>query len=283
MLKKVIHYNSISDKLKSSVPPLKRGESVTFKCYQIKPDTNSPRKFTGPYMLNVPVIDTIWDEGANTYVEIAYADQQSTSKGDSIAVFRTIKFVAPLGEITLKGGVANDEYMYYYLMLTNHNGDKKDRDERKEKYFYRVNVEQESKTKRKERSSKLDALNKAVSMSDEEVRDFVAATGGNDKAPIDVLRDYAESWADKDPSGFMNKANDMTANLKATIKRALDQGVLKFDKEQMQFEWADSGEPIATVPRSQGADHIKDFVELIVSEKKYEKVLPTIKKSLIKK
>lgn len=282
MLKKVIHYNSISKELKDTVPPLKKGQNVTFKCYRIKPDTTSPRKFSGPYMLNVPVIDTIWDEGQGTFTEIAFADQQSTSKGDSIAVFRTIKFVAPLGEITLRGGVANDEYMYYYMMLSNHRGDKEGRDDRKEAIYHLVNKEAEAKSKRKERSLKKDALDKAYNMSDEEVKDFVAATGGNDRAAIDVCRDYVESWADKDPSDFMKKANDMSAQLKATIKRALDEEVIKFDKEQMLFSWA-AGEPIATVSRSQGGDHIREFVEILVSEKKHEKVLPTIKKSLNKK
>jgi hypothetical protein len=282
MLKKVIHYNNITKALKETVQPLKRGQSVTFKSYQIKPDLKSPRKFTGPYMLNVPVTDTVWDESLNEYVEIAFADQQSTSKGDSIAVFRTIKFVAPLGEITLRGGVANDEYMYYYMMLSNFRGDKENRDDKKEAIYFLVNKEEEAKSKHKDRSAKLDALNKAVNMSDEEVRDFVASTGGNDKAAIDVCREYAESWADKDPVDFIKKAEDMSANLKATIKRALDQGVIKFDKEQLLFAWP-TGEPIATVSRQQGGDHIKELVEILVSEKKHEKVLPTIKKSLNKK
>ncbi len=282
MLKKVIHYNNITKALKDSVPALKRGQSVTFKCYQIKPDTKSPRKFTGPFMLNVPVVDTVWDESINEYVEIAFADQQSTSKGDSIAVFRTIKFVAPLGEITLRGGVANDEYMYYYMMLSNFRGDKENRDTKKEAIYFLVNKEEEAKSKRKDRNAKLDALNKAVNMSDEEIKDFVAATGGNDKAPIDVCREYAEAWAEKDPVDFIKKAEDMSANLKATIKRALDQEVIKFDREQMLFTWP-TGEPIATVSRQQGGDHIKELVEILVSEKKHEKVLPTIKKSLNKK
>jgi hypothetical protein len=172
--------------------------------------------------------------------------------------------------------------MYYYMMLSNHRGEREDRDIRKEAIYYLVNKEEEAKNKRKGRNTKLDALNKAVNMSDDEVRDFVAATGGNDKSPIDVCREYAESWAEKDPTDFMKKAEDMSANLKATIKRALDQEVIKFDKEQMLFSWP-AGEPIATVSRSQGGDHIKELVEILVSEKKHEKVLPTIKKSLNKK
>ena len=282
MLKKVLHYNDVSQELLNSVPKLKRGEQVRFKCYSIQPDVNSPRRFNGPYIKNVPATDTIWDPTAEKYVEIAFADQSNNSKGGSVAVMRTIKFVAPIGDMVLTGGKAIDEYLYYYMSLSNYDGGNPNRDVSKEAYYYKVDENKNAKEKRTKRSVKLDALNKATNMTAEEVRDFIAATGGNDKASLDILRDTVESWADKDPAEFMKKADDISANLKASVKRALDQSVITFDKEQMLFAWADSKEPIMTVPRSQGSDHIRDFVESCISDKKYDKVLATIKKSLKK-
>lgn len=283
MLKKVLHYNNVSAELLKTVPKLKKGEVVRFKSNSIKADDKSPRKFTGPYMENIPTTDTIFDKSQDRWVEIAYADQTNTSKGESIAVMRTIKFVAPLGEIACTGGIAKDEYLYYFLMLTNANGSNENRDTSKSVYFTVVDDEKAAKEKRSARNKKLDALNKATAMTPEEVRDFIASTGGNDKADLEVQREIVESWADKDPEEFLKKATDVSANLKATVKRALDQGVLKFDKEQMQFSWGDSGEPIMTVPRGQGLDHIRDFVETCIADKRYEKVIPTIKTSLKKK
>jgi len=282
MLKKVLHYNDVSKELLDSIPKLQKGKTVKFRSSIIAPDNNNPRRFRGPSIDNILTKDTIWDEHQGRFVEIAYADQTANSKGESFATFRTIKFVAPLGEISCRGGVADEEYLYYFLMLTNQNGSREDRDPTKPIKFYKVDEEATAKEKRRERNKKLDALNKATSMSPEEVRDFIAATGGNDTAPLEVLREKVESWADTKPEEFLKLVTDLNAQLKATVKRALDKGIITFDKEQLLFSWGSSGEKIMTVSRSQGTDHLKEFVETVLSDKRYDKVIPSIKTALKK-
>jgi hypothetical protein len=280
MLKKVLHFNNVSKELLDSIPKLKRGEIRTFKSLSIKPDHKNPRKFVGPYIDNILCKDIIWDEAKQEYVEIAFVDQTLTNKGDAVPVFKTIKFVAPNGEVTVRGGSAEDEYKYYFLMLTNQNISNANRDASKPASFKLVDIESEKKQSRGKRNKTLDALNKAVSMTPDEVRDFVAATGSNEKQPLEVLRDIVESWAEKDPEDFLKRTLDPEVATKATVRRALDHDIIKFDKEQMLFTWGSSGEPIMTVARAQDNDHVREFVQATLTNKRYEKVLPEIRKAL---
>jgi hypothetical protein len=282
MLKKVLHYNNVSKELLASVPKLQKGKPARFRSSVIAPDSNNPRRFRGPSIDNILTKDTIWDPHQERFVEIAYCDQTANNKGESFAVFKTITFRAPLGEITCHAGVADEEYLYYFLMLSNQNSNKEDRDVTKPIKYYVVDEEKNAKEKRKERNKKLDALTKATSLSPDEIRDFIAATGGNDKDELEILREKVESWADSKPEEFLKLVSDVNANLKATVKRALDKGVITFDKEQLQFSWGNSGEKILSVSRSQGTDHLKEFVETVMTDKRYDKVIPSIRTALKK-
>jgi hypothetical protein len=280
MLKKILHYNDLSQEVISRVPKLKKGEVARFKCVLINPDINNERKYTGPRFYNTPSVDSIWDEGANDYVEIGFVDRQVLANGEVIANRKTIKFSAPSGEITLRGGVQEEEYLYYFLSLSNRNGSNENRDVSKSVDFVRIDEEKTAKEKNAKRSKKFDALLAANNLTNDQIKDFVAATGGDDKRAIDLLKDYVFDWADKNPDDFLVKINDVEASTKATIKRALDTKVIEFDKADMTFKWGESKEKIASVPKADGVEHINYLSDLLLSDKRYEKVLPTIKKSL---
>jgi hypothetical protein len=280
MLKKVLHYNDVSDDILKSVPKLKKGEVVRFKCVHINPDPKNERKFSGPRLYSIPPYDTIWDEKSETYCDIGHVMRSVTTTGEEIAIPKKIIFSSPTGEISLRGGNANEEYLYYYLYLSNYNGSNENRDTTKGIAFFQVDEEKTAKEKNTKRSKKFDALLAANNMTNEQIKDFVAATGGDDKQSIDILKDYVFDWADKSPEDFILKINDAEATTKATIKRALDQKVINFSSTELMFTWSGSGEKIASVPRADGIEHIKYLSDLLLSDKRYEKVLPTIKKSL---
>lgn len=280
MLKKVLHYNDLSETVLKKVPKLKRGEVARFKCVLINPDLQNERRFSGPRFYNIHPVDSVWDEEKGDYVEIAFVDRSVTSNGDVLANKKNIKFAAPSGEISLRGGVQEEEYLYYFLSLSNRNGSNEDRDQTKPVEFIRIDEEKTAKEKNTKRSKKFDALLAANNMTAEQIKDFVASTGGNDKQSLDILKDYVFDWADKSPEDFLLKLNDAEATTKATIKRAIDQGVIKFSATELMFTWGESGEKIASVPRADGVEHIKYLSDLLLSDKRYEKVLPTIKKSL---
>lgn len=280
MLKKILHYNDISDELLSKVKRLKRGEVARFKCVLIEPDLKNDRRFTGPRFYNIYPVDTVWDESANDYVEIGYVERSVLANGEVVANKKVIKFSAPTGEITLRGGVPDEEYLYYFLSLSNRNGSNENRDTTKPIEFVRIDEEKTAKEKNTKRSKKFDALLAANNMTNEQIKDFVAATGGDDKRTIDILKDYVFDWADKNPEDFLLKISDVEASTKATIKRALDNGTILFDRTDMTFKWGESKEKIASVPKADGVEHINYLSDLLLSDKRYEKVLPTIKKSL---
>ena len=280
MLKKVLHYNDLSESVLGKVPKLKKGDVARFKCVLINPDLQNERRFTGPRFYNINSVDSVWDDEKGDYVEIAYVDRSVTSTGEVLAKRKTIKFAAPTGEISLRGGVQEEEYLYYFLSLSNRNGSNEDRDQTKPIEFIRIDEEKTAKEKNTKRSKKFDALLAANNMTNEQIKDFVAATGGDDKRTTDILKDYVFDWADKNPEDFLLKINDVEASTKATIKRAIDQGVIKFSTTELVFTWGESGEKIASVPRADGIEHIKYLSDLLLSDKRYEKVLPTIKKSL---
>ena len=280
MLKKILHYNDLSESALKKVEKLKKGEVARFKCVLINPDQKHERKFSGPRFYNIHPVDSVWDSEKNDYVEIAYVDRSVTSTGEVLANKKIIKFSAPTGEISLRGGVQEEEYLYYFLSLSNRNGSNEDRDVSKPVEFVRIDEEKTAKEKNTKRSKKFDALLAANNLTNDQMKDFVAATGGDDKRSIDLLKDYVFDWADKNPEDFLLKINDVEAATKATIKRALDQGVIKFSATELLFTWGESGEKIASVPRADGIEHIKYLSDLLLSDKRYEKVLPTIKKSL---
>lgn len=280
MLKKVLHYNDVSDEVLSKVPKLKKGEVARFKCVLINPDLKHERRFSGPRFYNISPIDTIWDEGVSDYVEIGFVDRQVLPNGEIVANPKLIKFSAPSGEITLRGGVQEEEYLYYFLTLSNRNGSNENRDISKSIDYVRIDEEKSAKEKNTKRSKKFDALLAANNMTNEQIKDFVSATGGDERRPIEILKDYVFDWADKNPDDFLVKINDVEASTKATIKRAIDTKVIEFDKADMTFKWAESKEKIASVPKADGVEHINYLSDLLLSDKRYEKVLPTIKKSL---
>lgn len=280
MLKKVLHYNDLSEEMISKVPKLKKGEVARFKCVLINPDLKNERRFSGPRFYNIHPVDSVWDEGVNDYVEIGFVDRQALANGEVVANKKVIRFSAPSGEITLRGGVQEDEYLYYFLTLSNRNGSNENRDISKPIEFVRIDEEKKAKEKNDKRSKKFDALLAANNMSTDQIRDFVASTGGDDKQAIEILKDYVFDWADKSPEDFLLKLNDAEATTKAIIKRAIDQGVINFSATELMFTWSGSGEKIASVPRADGIEHIKYLSDLLLSDKRYEKVLPTIKKSL---
>jgi hypothetical protein len=280
MLKKVLHFNDVSEEILESVPKLKKGEVARFKCVHINPDHKNERKFSGPRFYSIPPFDTVWDEKNGVYSDIGFVTRSVSTSGDEMAIPKKIVFSAPTGEVRLRAGVAEEEYLYYYLSLSNYNGSNANRDTTKGIAFFQVDEEKVAKEKNTKRSKKFDALLAANNMTNEQIKDFVASTGGDDKQSIDILKDYVFDWADKSAEDFLLKINDAEATTKATIKRAIDQGVIKFSSTDLLFTWGESGEKIASVPRADGIEHIKYLSDLLLSDKRYEKVLPTIKKSL---
>ncbi len=69
-MKKTKLYNNLSPELIEKTK-LKPGEQIVYRVYGITPHPMDPGKWAIPSAKNVPVIDQIWDEKLQEYVDIA--------------------------------------------------------------------------------------------------------------------------------------------------------------------------------------------------------------------
>jgi hypothetical protein len=239
----------------------------------IQKSSLDPSRLAIPAAMNVPPVDTIWDEKKQEYVSIA-AVKSVDAKGEH--TFHDIFFYGSMaGHMILTGGRALDQEIHTYLTLCNFNATNPNRDTTKEAIFEMVDEEAKAEKESRTRNVRREALNAAADMSPEEVKDYSAAMGKDDSKPVSVLRNELEEMADKTPEDFMKLINNKQAMMKAAINRALKKGAIVFNQEQSRFEWPNQ-EAILTVARATGSDAVDELVSFCVSSAKGEKVYQTI-------
>lgn len=271
-MKKTKQFNNLSDKLLKSTM-LKPGERVTYRLYGIQKNPMDPSRLAIPASKNVPVIDQIWDDGKQEYVDIA-AVKSVDSEGNHN--FHEIFFYGnQAGHMTLFGGRAIDQEIHSYLTLCNHNASNPNRDTTKEIVFELVDEGAKAEKESKKRNMKREALNAAADLDQEDVKNFIAALGKDDSRPVAVLRNELEELADTDPASFLDLIGNKQAVMKATINRGISKGVIVFNEEQSRFEWPNK-EAILTVARATGSDAVDELISFCVSSAKGEKVYQTI-------
>lgn len=271
-MKKTSLYNDLSPELVKATM-LKPGQQVVYRLHNIQKSTLDPNRLAIPSAMNVPPVDTIWDEKKQEYVSIA-AVKSVDAKGEH--TFHDIFFYGSMaGHMILTGGRALDQEIHTYLTLCNYNATNPNRDTTKEAIFEMVDEEAKAEKESRTRNVRREALNAAADMSPEEVKDYSAAMGKDDSKPVSVLRNELEEMADKTPEDFMKLINNKQAMMKAAINRALKKGAIVFNQEQSRFEWPNQ-EAILTVARATGSDAVDELVSFCVSSAKGEKVYQTI-------
>lgn len=239
---------------------LKKGEVVTFRINNIKPDPTHPTGKRMPACKIIPSRDIIYLN--EEPVEIAAI---KTIGSDKRVIFYDIKFTRESeGTINCIGGTAHAQNLYEYLMLSNFREGNPIRDPGAEKVYYLVDPVGKAKEKRASRSQMLKAVDIAENMTDDDVLTFIAAQGWK-KQDMELLRDKIEEIAMKDPVNFMRMASDRNNEMKATIKRAIDEGVLVWDKSKYEFRWSSNDELITRVPRSEQGSHLDGLLNFILN------------------
>lgn len=269
------NYNNLHEK---SVPKLGRGEVAVFRIYGIKPDPVNEGRMMIPTAVSVPSTDTVYDPNKKEYVDIACIDSIGA---DGKPNFVDIWFRREAaGTIVCNGNNRLDTELYSYLMLSNYRKNNENRNGDQEAIYELIDTKAQAAKKREDRSKRLEALQFAANMTGEEVVETIASMGLNEKQDIQVLRDRLEAFAEEDPESFLKIASNKNKAMKANVKKALDQGVLVFDRTQNAFKWAVNEEIITTVPRSTGTGHLDGFVGFLLGSKKGEKVYDEIAKLL---
>lgn len=271
-MKKTNLFNNVSPELIAKTK-LKPGEQAVYRVSGITRNPMDESKWAIPAAKNVPITDQIYDPIKEDYVDIAAVRSVAP---DGTHTFHEIYFFANQGGyLILLGGRAADQEIHTYLQLCNYNGSNPTRDTSKEIIFEMVDEEAKSDKERRQRNLKREALNAAADLSPEEVRNYIAALGQGDTRKVEVLRNDLETMADNDPKAFLDLINNKQAVMKATLNRALNKGVIKFDSEQSRFTWP-NGEIILTVSRTTGGDNVEELVGYCESNPKGEKVYQTI-------
>lgn len=265
-------YNKLPESLLEKTK-LKRGERVLYKLTNLQKDPMNPERWAIPTSVRVKPTDEIYDPKTGEYYSIAAV--RSVAANDEHTFYDIFFTKASAGHIELEGGRAQDQEIHSFLFLADYRANKEGRDETKEAIYVLVDEKKKAEEDRRVRNLKRDAMNAAAEMKPQEVRDFIAALGRDDRRELTVLRDEAEAFAESDPNQFLTIYNNKQNPMKATLKRALDKGVILFDSEENKFSFPD-GEVICVVARSTDNKHIEGLVAHCISGKKGEAVYQRI-------
>ena len=271
-MKLVKHFNQLSPELLATTQ-LKKDQVVKYRVYTVgvgkrKVTPLMPMVPAIPTAKNVPPTDQIWDDFKKAFVTIG-AIRNVKSNGNPGFYDLTFRRTSG-GLIQLRGGRVADQEIHSYLMLTDFNGSKKDRDTSKPILFHFIDENAIAEKQSLSRKSLRIALNTAADLTEDNVRIYTSARGLDDRRPLGILRDELEAFAAANPDEFMKFVTSANTTVNAVVNRALKNDKIKFNAEQSRFEWP-TGEPILTVART-GQDAIEEFALWLKTDLKGEKV-----------
>ncbi len=271
-MKLVKHFNNLSKELLDSTR-LEKHQTVKYRVHTAgvgkrKVTPLMPMVPAIPTAKNVPPTDQIYDQYSKQFVTIG-AIRNVKSNGNPGFYDLTFRRTSG-GMIVLKGGRVADQEIHSYLMLTDYNGSKPDRDTSKPILFYFVDENKIAEDNSAARKSLRIALNTAADLTEDNVRIYTAARGLDDRRKLSVLRDELEAFAASSPDKFMQFVSAAGTTVNAVVHKAIKNDKIKFNAEQSRFEWP-TGEPILTVART-GQDAIEEFGLWLKTDLKGEKV-----------
>jgi len=134
-----------------------------------------------------------------------------------------------------------------------------------------------SAVSRTERSAKVQALNIAQGMSDEDVVNFCDAMQWDSTDDIGVLRDKVEALAETQPIYFNDLADGKNIEYQAVVKQALDRNIISFDPAEYKFFFKGNNQPITVLSPVGNKNHVEKMAEWFMiggkaAEESYKKI-----------
>jgi hypothetical protein len=277
MLKAVGIYNKFPQGF-TRPKKLKRDEVVTYKLddHYKREDPAKKGTYRYPASVKIPVTDQIFI--GDDVVDIGLITK--VDKDGNVDQMKPIWVVNALtGEFSFTGGIAEQEMQYEYCELCNYNGDKENRDESRNVFFHRVDAEKNADKVTKTFGLRLECMKYVDTLTDGEARKLAASFGWDEKKSPKVLKAELYQEAEKDPVKFKKLVSNPDVHRKASIKRALDKGILKYNAPQNKYLWSDDT-VIATLPRVEGAKHLEQFSEWLNTHKNGHTTFKQIEKLL---
>lgn len=282
-MKIVDDFNKISDKLKKSIPKLKPGQSVTFQMLNgvPNPEPDQTERNKTPILygkMQIPTKDRIFDPflgDTGDYVDIGVLESFRRDRDNQLEI--VTKLLVPGmgvfefgGKFSLRGGKIEDEEMFEYLWICNHNGKNPHRDKSVPALFQPINLLEDSQATIKTTNSLREALNIAGDMSVAEAQQIAASFNWPVIAEDEVLVAKINDFAAKFPDEFLRAINNPKTKMKSEVKKAMDAGIITFDVLTNQVHLGN--ELIATISLAGGNDFLTAFSDWLKTSKNGEAV-----------
>lgn len=255
---KASNFNKFAEYEKLEIP---KGKTVIFKVEGIKkdPDPQNRGRWIFP-RVSIRATDFIVDSNGKTQ-HIAYISRE---KADGEAEFGEVTFAPEArGVIKVRSGVAKDEALYKYLMLTDQNGSKKNRDTTKPVRFTIYDPVGEAEAKRAARRLRNSAINKAIAISDETAKSILEVKN----ISIGVgFRNAIESFAENNPEEFFRLCEqfDEEEDVLQLIKDGISAGLIEFDSKEKtaSLKKGDESEVIYTWEGKRKNEDFADYLKV---------------------
>lgn len=245
---KSANYNNIHDK---TVPKLKRGDTVIFKClYMHVDDSGTP---TYPTYI-VPNKDVIYDHMLDEYVDIAYI-KSPVVPGREEELGQIVFGSADKGVLVLSGNNPDDVRKYEFLKLCNFNQSNPDRDGSQLAIFKEINETVRVADSMRNARKDLEILRFATEAP---IDDLIQYLKANQVNPLGLPEERIRAMAlDKlKQTGMTNvpgipqeRTTDKspTDTLESKIKEMLDADIIYYDAKSQYYRFRDGDTEIARV------------------------------------
>ena len=142
----------------------------------------------------------------------------------------------------------------------------------------RIDEKKDAIEGRKLRNAKAKSLSAATNMKDNEVKDFAAGMTWDENQDIELLRNQVEALAETNPPLFNDLVGSKKLEIQATLKRALDNGIISINPAQHQFLFTSNQQIIASLGESvDDKNEIERFADWISSSTKGDEIYKKIK------
>jgi hypothetical protein len=131
--------------------------------------------------------------------------------------------------------------------------------------FRRIDEMKAATDAKKERSTRLKALNAAQGMSDKEVLNFCDAMSWDSTEDVLILRNKIEELADSNPEFFNDLVSGKMIQYRATIKQAMDKKVIEFDPIEHKFVWESNKQTITVLSPVAGKNAVEKMAEFLMT------------------
>ena len=216
--------------------------------------------FEGPFIRNVPATDRIQQGGE--YKDIAAISK--IGKGGEVQQFTDILFLKTNGwELVLDPKSIVENEIIQYLELCNYNVSNPNRDPQAEAIFYRLDPVKDASENLSKDKLLNDAIYRAFNMDVDALKQYIASRGQSDTQDVAIMRQLAVAAAKADPEAFLSLDVNQEVYA-ATITRAKDKGIIKFDDSAKAWKWVDTNEVIRKIPKTSEA--IQGFASYLKTE-----------------